>query len=88
MTVETSRVRIEDDRVIFDFACRSFLHHMVRVLVGTALDVARGKIALDDLKRLLRGEGGRGEAGRTAPPEGLILMGIEYAPPYQRFNTI
>ncbi len=88
LTMESSRVRIEGDRVIFDFVCRSFPHHMVRVMVGTALDAARGKIALDDVRRLLRGEGGRSEAGRTAPPEGLILMGIEYAPPYQRFSTI
>ncbi|MCX8037598.1 MAG: tRNA pseudouridine(38-40) synthase TruA [Candidatus Sumerlaeia bacterium] len=88
LTMETSRVSIEGDRVIFDFVCRSFLHHMVRVLVGTALDVAREKIALDDVKRLLRGEGGRQEAGRTAPPEGLILVGIEYAAPYQHFSTI
>jgi tRNA U38,U39,U40 pseudouridine synthase TruA len=61
---------------------------MVRVQVGTALDVARGRIAIAEVERLLAGKGDRSQAGRTATPQGLILMGIEYAKPYEHFSTL
>jgi len=88
LTMVRSRLTFEGDRLIFDFACRSFLHRMVRVLVGTALDVARKRLALDDVERLLAGKGDRSQAGPTAPPEGLILVGIEYPEPYEEFSTV
>lgn len=88
LTMIRSRLILEGDRIIFDFACRSFLHHMVRILVGTALDVARGRITLANVERLLAGKGNRSQAGRTAPAHGLILVGIEYARPYERFSTL
>jgi len=88
LTMVRSRLTLDGDCVIFDFACRSFLHHMVRTLVGTALDVARGRIALVEIERLLAGEGDRSQAGRTAPPQGLILLGVEYARPYEEFSTL
>jgi len=88
LTMERSRLTVDGDRLIFDFSCRSFLHNMVRILVGTALDVARGRIAPAQLERLLAGEGDRSQAGRTVPPEGLILLGIQYAEPYREFDTI
>jgi tRNA pseudouridine38-40 synthase len=88
LTMVQSRLAIDGDRLLFDFACRSFLHHMVRVLVGTALDVARGRLQLADAESLLAGKGERSQAGRTAAPQGLILAGIEYAPPLEAFSTI
>ncbi|KPL06930.1 hypothetical protein AMJ85_10075 [candidate division BRC1 bacterium SM23_51] len=88
LTMVQSRLIVEDDRMIFDFACRSFLHHMVRILVGTALDVVRGRVGLADVERLLVGKGDRSQAGRTAPACGLVLIGIEYAKPYERFSTL
>jgi len=88
LTMVRSRLTFDGDRLLFDFACRSFLHHMVRTLVGTALDVARGRIAVTEVKRLLAGRGDRSQAGRTAPPQGLILLGVEYAKPYEQFTTL
>jgi tRNA pseudouridine38-40 synthase len=88
LTMLRSPLTLDGDRVIFDFVCRSFLQHMVRVLVGTAIDVARGRISLAEVERLLAGKGGRSQAGRTAPPGGLILVGIEYGAPYERFSTL
>jgi tRNA pseudouridine38-40 synthase len=54
-----------------------FLHHMVRNLVGTMLDVGRGHLAVDDIHRILS-ERCRSEAGPTAPARGLFLHSVEY----------
>jgi tRNA pseudouridine38-40 synthase len=54
-----------------------FLHHMVRYLVGTMVDVARGRRPLDDVGALLRNEAGL-ETSPPAPPEGLYLNRVTY----------
>jgi tRNA pseudouridine38-40 synthase len=55
----------------------AFMRHMNRVLVGTMLEVARGKRTVADFTGLLSGRG-RAEAGVTAPAHGLYLVGIGY----------
>lgn len=55
-----------------------FLHHMVRNLVGTMLDIGRGYIEIDDLPAILAA-GDRTLAGPTAPARGLFLHSVEYA---------
>ena len=54
-----------------------FLHHMVRNLVGTMLDVGRGQLSLDDIPRILEARS-RPAAGPTAPARGLFLHSVEY----------
>lgn len=54
-----------------------FLHHMVRNLVGTMLDVGRGYMRLDDLPAIIEGRD-RSLAGPTAPARGLFLHSVEY----------
>jgi tRNA pseudouridine38-40 synthase len=56
-----------------------FLHHMVRNLVGTMLDVGRGHLALQELPRILAART-RSAAGPTAPARGLFLHSVEYPP--------
>ena len=56
-----------------------FLHHMVRNLVGTMLDVGRGSLALEDIPRILAARD-RSQAGPTAPARGLFLHSVEYEP--------
>jgi tRNA pseudouridine38-40 synthase len=55
----------------------SFLRHMVRVLVGTFVDIGRGYRPTSALEVLLRGAP-RSQAGPTAPPQGLFLWRIRY----------
>jgi tRNA pseudouridine38-40 synthase len=54
-----------------------FLHHMVRNLVGTMLDVGRGKLRLDEVPGILAARR-RSAAGPTAPAQGLFLHSVEY----------
>jgi tRNA pseudouridine38-40 synthase len=54
-----------------------FLHHMVRNLVGTMLDVGRGVLAIEDIHRILAARI-RSAAGPTAPARGLFLHSVEY----------
>jgi tRNA pseudouridine38-40 synthase len=55
----------------------TFMRHMVRVLVGTMLEVGRGSRSGDDFERLLDGAE-RPEAGESAPPHGLYLAAVSY----------
>ncbi len=55
----------------------AFMRHMVRVLVGTMLEVARGRRTVEDFEALLQGAP-RERAGETAPPEGLFLASVRY----------
>jgi tRNA pseudouridine38-40 synthase len=50
---------------------------MVRVLVGTQLEVASGRRSVDNFKELLQGAP-RSAAGDTAPPHGLYLEAVRY----------
>jgi tRNA pseudouridine38-40 synthase len=55
----------------------AFMRNMVRVLVGTMLEVGTGRRTLEDFAALLDGAP-RERAGETAPPEGLYLAAISY----------
>jgi tRNA pseudouridine38-40 synthase len=56
-----------------------FLHHMVRNLVGTMIDVGRGQIAPEEVPGILAARS-RSAAGPTAPARGLYLYSVEYDP--------
>ena len=55
-----------------------FLHHMVRNLVGTMLEVGRGRLTADAIPGILAACN-RAAAGPTAPAQGLFLCSVEYA---------
>ncbi|MBI4003595.1 MAG: tRNA pseudouridine(38-40) synthase TruA [Candidatus Omnitrophica bacterium] len=54
-----------------------FLHTMVRSIVGTLLDVGRGRLPAGTIRRMLR-RGDRRLAGMTAPAHGLALVSVTY----------
>jgi tRNA pseudouridine38-40 synthase len=63
----------------FHMSANRYLHHMVRYLVGTMVDIARGRRPLGDMADLLAGSPGL-IMSRPAPPEGLFLSRVEYPP--------
>ena len=65
------------DRVIFTFHGTGFLQNMVRILVGTLLEVGRGYWEPEYVQEILLAKD-RKRAGPTAPPEGLCLMKVDY----------
>jgi tRNA pseudouridine38-40 synthase len=56
-----------------------FLHHMVRMLVGTMVDVGLGRRPLADIARLLARDDNQ-ETSPPAPPQGLYFVGVTYPP--------
>jgi tRNA pseudouridine38-40 synthase len=72
-----SRFMEEGGELIYEIAANGFLHHMVRNIVGTLLEVGRGRLAPDDIDRLFEARDRR-EAGPTAPARGLHLIRVEY----------
>jgi len=69
---------VEDSqRLDFLVEGESFLRHMNRILVGTMLEVASGGRSVEEFAHLLEGAD-RTEAGPTAKPRGLTLLGVGY----------
>jgi tRNA pseudouridine38-40 synthase len=65
------------DLLIYRVRGSGFLHHMVRNLVGTMLDVGRGYRQLAEIPDIIAARS-RSAAGPTAPPQGLFLHSVEY----------
>jgi tRNA pseudouridine38-40 synthase len=68
----------EGDMISFEIVANRFLYGMVRALVGTMVDVGRGKKTVDDFTRILE-PGDHGTASMAAPAKGLILEEVLYA---------
>jgi tRNA pseudouridine38-40 synthase len=67
------------DVLEFHIEADSFMRNMNRILIGTMLEVAQERRTLEDFVALLDGAP-RSRAGKTAPPYGLYLSGVNYAP--------
>ncbi len=68
-----------DDRLRFEIEATSFCQQMVRSVVGTMVDIGKGKLRAGDLSGILRARD-RGAAGQPAPPHGLCLWEVGYDP--------
>lgn len=67
----------QENRLIFRFVGTGFLYNMVRILVGTLLEVGSGKRTPESMQSVLEARD-RDAAGKTAPPHGLYLWKVFY----------
>lgn len=70
-------VKAFDDLILFRVAADGFLYNMVRIMTGTLVDVALGKLLPSDIEKIIISQR-RELAGVTAPPHGLYLNKVEY----------
>jgi tRNA pseudouridine38-40 synthase len=68
----------EADELIYVVRGKSFMRYMVRKMVGTLLDVGRGKLKAGDIPVIIAAKD-RARSGATAPASGLYLVAVEYA---------
>ncbi len=72
----------EKDEIVYVVRGRSFLRYMVRKIVGTLLEVGKGKLAPADIPRIFELRD-RTHSGPTVPPVGLFLVSHEYPEPWK-----
>ncbi|HXE97290.1 MAG TPA: tRNA pseudouridine(38-40) synthase TruA [Dongiaceae bacterium] len=75
--IDSVRITCQGARITIDVTGGGFLKNMVRVMVGTLVDIGKGRFVPSDIDRLLEG-GDRRKAGSTAPACGLCLMQVVY----------
>lgn len=76
-TIDVSEVRREGELLVYRVRGSGFLHHMVRNIVGTLVEVGRGSLGVEEMGTILEARD-RAAAGPTAPAQGLFLVGVEY----------
>lgn len=79
-TINTCHVHLSEqdaDTLIVDVKGHGFLHHMVRIMVGTLVDIGKGHWPASHMPNILAARD-REAAGYLAPPEGLCLMAVAY----------
>ncbi len=68
------------EEMLYEVRGRSFLRYMVRNMVGTLLEVGRGRFSANDVVKMFDVKD-RTKSGPTVPPHGLYLVGLEYPDP-------
>ena len=76
-TIVSASVRRDGDLIVFSVSADGFLYNMVRILTGTLISVAEGKLRPEDIPEVTASLDRR-RAGVTAPAEGLYLCRVVY----------
>ena len=74
---EAHWIQVDSTHWYFRISANRFLRNMVRAVVGTMIDVGRGRITLDDFRKIVEGKQ-RTQAGESMPAHALFLEEIEY----------
>ncbi|UCG51483.1 MAG: tRNA pseudouridine(38-40) synthase TruA [Candidatus Latescibacterota bacterium] len=75
--VRSVDIKQKDDVISIEILADHFLHHMVRVIVGTLIEVGRGRVSPEHMETILCRKD-RAAAGPTVPPNGLFLVDVCY----------
>ena len=76
-TIYETKIYTDDDRIYIELTGNGFLYNMVRIIVGTLVDVGLEKIKPEDIIDIIN-SGEREKAGKTLPPNGLYLLNVMY----------
>jgi tRNA pseudouridine38-40 synthase len=71
---------VDAGEIVYVVRGKSFLRYMVRKIVGTLLEVGKGKLAVEEISQIFAARD-RSRSGPTVPPDGLYLVSIEYPDP-------
>jgi tRNA pseudouridine38-40 synthase len=75
--ISYTRWKIVDNKLVFTITADRFLRNMVRAIVGTLVEVGKGKTDVFEFENIINARD-RSRAGKSAPAKGLFLAGIEY----------
>ncbi len=76
-TIHDIRIESEKDFIKIYISADGFLYNMARIIVGTLLDVGKGKKKCEDMNNILESKN-RKNAGKSVPPQGLSLIKVYY----------
>ncbi len=76
-TINNIKITQNNDVILFEISAKSFLHHMVRNIVGTLYLVGKNKLAIDEIVNILEAKD-RTKSGPNAPAYGLYFTKVEY----------
>ncbi|MFP4661199.1 MAG: tRNA pseudouridine(38-40) synthase TruA [Halanaerobiales bacterium] len=76
-TIQDIKIINKNPEIWFEIKGDGFLYNMVRIIIGTLIELSMGKISLSDIEKILQARD-RDMAGFTAPAEGLILLEVYY----------
>ncbi len=75
--IDNFEMKLHGEEIWFEITGNGFLYNMVRIIIGTLLEIGLGKRPATDVKRILESKE-RKEAGFTAPAKGLTLVEVYY----------
>jgi tRNA pseudouridine38-40 synthase len=75
--ISTAKWELVNDELIFSITADRFLRNMVRAIVGTLLEIGKGKLKPEDMQQIIEAKD-RSRAGFSVPAKGLFLEQIEY----------
>lgn len=76
-TITKADIYPEGNELVFIFRGTGFLYNMVRILVGTLLEIGKGERKPEEIMAMIEAKD-RSAAGKTAPPHGLFLWEVFY----------
>jgi tRNA pseudouridine38-40 synthase len=74
---EIAVIKMQDRTIWIEIEGNGFLQHMVRIIVGTLIEVGKGKLSSQDVKNILEKKDRR-HKGKTESPRGLTLVNVKY----------
>ena len=76
-TIYEAKLYKIDEKIFIELTGNGFLYNMVRIIVGTLVEVGLGNIEPEKIKNIIESKK-RENAGKTLPPQGLYLVKVEY----------